>query len=287
MSDPTRPVPFPLVEDRPPKPIRKDEIELVEQGLFIESWLPERRSRRHPLLMVHGELAGSWVWHRLQEYLAGRGWETHALNLRGHYWSDVVDLEPVGFDDYVADLEAAVERIGREPVLVGHGLGALLALSVASQVRVGGLVLIGPMLPAEIRPPSPTHELRAIPPVFRRDLVGWQGLPEAIHRQNPDLSVADVLRVQHMMGAESGLARREALTGIRVATSAVRDVPAIVIAGGLDRENPLAGSEALALWLGASFEPLADHSHYGLVAGDESHEPVGAAIRVFLEENRL
>ena len=29
------------------RPIRKDEIELHERGLYIESWLPERRSGNH------------------------------------------------------------------------------------------------------------------------------------------------------------------------------------------------------------------------------------------------
>ena len=43
------------------RPVRKDEIELHDRGLYIESWLPERRSRRKPLLLVHGELAGSWA----------------------------------------------------------------------------------------------------------------------------------------------------------------------------------------------------------------------------------
>ena len=38
------------------RPVRKDEIELHDRGLYIESWLPERRSRRKPLLLVHGEL---------------------------------------------------------------------------------------------------------------------------------------------------------------------------------------------------------------------------------------
>ena len=41
------------------RPVRKDEIELLERGLYIESWLPERRSRRKPILFVHGELGGS------------------------------------------------------------------------------------------------------------------------------------------------------------------------------------------------------------------------------------
>ena len=30
------------------RPVRKDEIELDERGIYVESWLPERRSRRRP-----------------------------------------------------------------------------------------------------------------------------------------------------------------------------------------------------------------------------------------------
>ena len=71
--------------------MRKDEIELHDRGLYIESWLPERRSRRKPLLFIHGELAGSWLWERYLGYFAGRGWEGHALNLRNHYWSQTAD----------------------------------------------------------------------------------------------------------------------------------------------------------------------------------------------------
>ena len=62
----------------PSRPVRKDEIELQDRGLYIESWLPERRSRRRPLLFVHGELGGSWAWERFLGYFAGRGWDGRA-----------------------------------------------------------------------------------------------------------------------------------------------------------------------------------------------------------------
>ena len=82
----------------PSRPVRKDEIELHDRGLYIESWLPERRSRRKPLLFVHGELAGSWAWERFLGYFAGRGWEGHALNLRNHHWSQTADPAELSFE---------------------------------------------------------------------------------------------------------------------------------------------------------------------------------------------
>ena len=85
------------------KPVRKDEIVLEERGLYVESWLPERRSRRRPLYYVHGELAGSWLWERFLRYFAQRGWEGHALNLRAHFWSATADIEELSFDTYLED----------------------------------------------------------------------------------------------------------------------------------------------------------------------------------------
>ena len=94
------------------RPVRKDEIELAERGLYVESWLPERRSRRKPLLFVHGELGGSWVWERYLHHFAGRGWEGHALNLRNHYWSQTADPATLDIESYTEDVIAALERLG-------------------------------------------------------------------------------------------------------------------------------------------------------------------------------
>ncbi|MFI5254002.1 MAG: alpha/beta hydrolase [Candidatus Limnocylindrales bacterium] len=270
------------------RPVRKDEIDLLERGVHIESWLPERRSRRRPLLMIHGELGGSWVWHRYQEYFAQRGWEAHAVNLRGHYWSDTADYETLGFETYLGDVEAALERLGGNVVLVGHGLGGLLALKAAEGRPVAGLVLVSPALPGDLRPVARVHQLRTVPPIFRRDFIGWSGLPEQIGRRDPDLTIADVMRVQHMLGAESGLARRQVLAGIAVDRDALAEgLPVLVVGGGLDRLHPEPDSEHLAEWLGAEYQPYGAHSHYGLVIGEEAYEQVATAIRAFLEAHRL
>src|SRR3954451_7189005 len=97
------------------RPVRKDEIELHDRGIYIESWLPERRSRRKPLLFVHGELTGSWLWERYLGYFAGRGWEGHAVNLRNHHWSTTADPAELSFDTYVEDVVAALDRLRPTP----------------------------------------------------------------------------------------------------------------------------------------------------------------------------
>jgi pimeloyl-ACP methyl ester carboxylesterase len=272
------------------RPVRKDEIELHERGLYIESWLPERRSRRKPLLYVHGELGGSWVWERYLGYFAGRGWEGHALNLRNHHWSQTGDPAELSFDTYTEDVVAALDRLGPTTVAVGHGMGGLLVLKAAERMGVSALILISPELPRELRVPARPHELREIPEVYGRSLVGWETLPERLQRMDRDLTIEDVLRVQHLMGQkphEAGAARRQMLAGVSVDRHPFADVPGLVIGGGLDRTVSLDDAERLAEWMGAQFEPFGAHSHYGLVLGEQSYQQVAETVRGFLEVYRL
>ena len=272
------------------RPIRKDEIELHTRGLYIESWLPERRSRRKPLLFVHGELGGSWTWERYLGYFASRGWEGHALNLRNHYWSAPAEPEELSFESYVEDVGAAMDRLGDNVVVIGHALGALLALKAAEHRPLAGLVLIAPEAPLDVRGRAEAHEIRDVPDVYGLASIGWATLPERLRRDHPDLTLADVLRIQHLMGQkprESGRARRTMLRGVRVDPTAVASVPRLVIAGGIDRRVPLEMAERLADWLGAEFQPFGAHSHYGLVIGEGSYQQVADTIRGFLEAHRL
>lgn len=278
------------VQAPPGRPIRKDEIELHDRGLYIESWLPERRSRRKPLLYVHGELAGSWVWERFLGYFAGRGWEGHALNLRNHHWSATADPAELNFESYVDDVVAALERLGPTTVAVGHGMGGLLVLKAAERRPVSALALLSPELPAGLRTPALPFELREVPDVYGKGLLGWETLPEKLMRDHRDLALADVLRIQHLLGQkphESGAARRAMLTGVPVDRALLPGVPRLVIGAGLDRYVSEGDSERLAEWLAARYEPFGAHSHYGLILGEQGWLQVAEALRGFLETHRL
>jgi pimeloyl-ACP methyl ester carboxylesterase len=276
-----------VIDRAAPRPIRKDERIVADRGLYIESWLPERRSRRKPLFLLHGELGGSWLWHRFLGYFAPRGWEGHALNLRGHYWSETADFAEIDLQTYIDDAVAAANTLSRPPIVIGHGMGALLALRVAASRPIAALILLSPALPAQLLEPPPSHMVRLLPRQFKRELIGWDGPVDALHRQNPDLSLADVARVQHMMGQEAGAARRQMLEGLPVELDELAPVPRLVIGGGLDRLFPEGDSERMAEWLGAEYQPFGAHSHYGLITGEESYEQVADAIRSFIESHRL
>ena len=260
------------------RPIRKDEIEIPERGLYVESWMPERRSRRRPLLFIHGELTGSWIWERYLSYFAGRGWEGHALNLRNHFWSETTDIATVDFSDYVDDVVAVLGKLGHNVVAIGHGMGGLLALKAAERHSVGAVVLLDSELPRDLRPSVRPHELREIPDVYGRDLIGWETLPEKLLRDNRDLTIADVVRLQHLFGQkphESGLVKREIREGIAIDRSRLAGT------------SSATGAERLADWLGGVYEPFGAHSHYGLVIGESSFQQVADGVRAFLESHRM
>ncbi len=169
-------------------------------------------------------------------------------------------------------------------------MGGLLALKAAERMPISGIVLLGPELPRDLRPPARPYELREIPEVYGRSLIGWETLPERLVRDHRDLTLPDVLRIQHLLGQkphEAGAARRQVLAGVKVDRRGVEAVPRLVIGGGLDRTVTADDAERLAEWLDAEFEPFGAHSHYGMVIGESSFQQVAEAVRGFLETHRL
>ena len=103
------------------------------------------------VLLLHGLGVGGVVWQafarRLLPHLAAI-----APDLRGHGQSDA---PPSGYtpDDYANDLAALIESEGQPVPIVGHSLGALVALSLAEREpsRVPWVVLLDPPLDADLR----------------------------------------------------------------------------------------------------------------------------------------
>jgi pimeloyl-ACP methyl ester carboxylesterase len=183
-----------------------------------------------------------------------------------------------------------MDKLGHNAVVIGHGLGGLLSLKAAERHSVSAIVLLDSELPRDLRPPVRPHELREIPDVYGRDHIGWETLPEKLQRDNRDLTIADIIRLQHLFGQkphESGQVKREMLEGIGIDRSRLIGIPMLVVGAGLDGTSRATGAERLADWLGGVYEPFGAHSHYGLVIGETSFQQVAEGIRAFLESHRL
>ena len=268
--------------------IKRDEVYIEPEGIYVETHQPERRSRKPPLLLVHGALTGSWLWASFAAYVAERGWEAHAMNFRGHYTSDVADLEEVTMADYANDIGVAVRQLGRPPVIIGWGTGALAALLYAQRQPVLGLVLLAPSPPAGALPRRPLEtELKAVPPVYDASWWGWIAPMERLHEWMPDMSDAELSKMQELLAGahESGSARRERMIGVAVDPERI-DVPTLVIGAGLDDVIHPSEASRTADLLGATYELFPGASHFGLVMGSETWPEVAGSVLGWLEERR-
>ena len=99
-------------------------------------------TKKPPVLLIHGMLGGAWMWEPYQAELARHGYESHAINLRGHHGSrPVPDIGKVSVRDYVDDALEIARRLGN-PIVIGHSMGGLIAQKVAEAGMCRALVLI-------------------------------------------------------------------------------------------------------------------------------------------------
>jgi pimeloyl-ACP methyl ester carboxylesterase len=124
-------------------------------NLEIFSHSPAGPAKPVPLLFVHGAFCGAWIWaEKFLPWFAARGYEAHAISLRGHGKSEGRDsLHNFGIDDYVSDVLRAAEGCSSPPVLIGHSMGGI----VVQRALANGHDLPGGVLMAS----APPHGLWA------------------------------------------------------------------------------------------------------------------------------
>ena len=126
--------------------------------------------------------------------------------------SDLADLEDTRMRDYADDIGIAVRQIGRPPVIIGWGMGALAALLYAQSRPVLGLVLLAPSPPAAALPRRPAdHELKSVPPVYDAEWWGWR----AHIWMNVPSEHSAVMKLSRMPRSTSAARSPRARTGTR------------------------------------------------------------------------
>lgn len=119
---------------------------------------PAGGTRCPPLLFVPGAGAGAAAYaHTWLPAAADRGFPAHAVSLRGHGGSGGAELRvPTLLRDYVHDVLQAVIALPVRPVLIGHGLGALVVARALARYPARAAVLLappGPVAAADRREP--------------------------------------------------------------------------------------------------------------------------------------
>ena len=129
-----------------------------------------------PVLFLHGGGQTRHAWGRTAGIVAGNGWRTVALDLRGHGESDWAPNGDYSFTAFCADCVAVADALGRPPVLVGASLGgmsAMLAEGTSDRVVSCGLVLV------DITPKTNDEGIQRITSFMRSGVDGFDTLEEA------------------------------------------------------------------------------------------------------------
>jgi len=96
------------------------------------------------LLFVHGSSHAAWCWEEhFLEFFAVRGFDAHAISLRGHGRSGGQDrLRWTTVSNYVDDVRSVAIALPRPCVLIGHSLGGLVVQKYLEQYQAAGAVLL-------------------------------------------------------------------------------------------------------------------------------------------------
>lgn len=115
----------------------------LESGLCMERYLPAITKSRHPILFVHGNFHGSWMWRYFLEYFSRNGVSCYALNFRGHWLSrGHAELGKAVAEDYVQDVHECLAAIGGEVILIGHSMGGVVSQKAAEGSPLKKLILL-------------------------------------------------------------------------------------------------------------------------------------------------
>jgi len=141
--------------------VRVIEDKLKGQGdlaLNIYRWLPDEP--KAALLISHGWSEHAGRYHDLALWFAGKGYEVHALDHRGHGKSEGLPGHVDDWSDYVEDLERLRQSVTPEKqFLLGHSMGGMVA--VLHMLQYPGVfqssVLSGPGM--DMSYPVPTYKV--------------------------------------------------------------------------------------------------------------------------------
>lgn len=211
-------------------------------------------------------------------YLATSGWEVYAPDFRAAAGrDDTPALGRLGFRGLLALADEVINAIGRDVIVMGHGMGGLIALAIAERPRVRAAIALAPALPGFptpllLRPAMLFALLRRAPLKPPRGKRLSEFLADAETFKQPGLIKALV--------ADAGRIALETARGrIRIARFA-EAAPRLIIAGALDPFAPMPRVSVFAGEIGARLVMLADRGHW--IIGARAIDRVASETERFL-----
>lgn len=230
--------------------------------LEIISRPASRPGRSTPLLFVHGAFSGAWIWDvKFMPWFADRGWDCHAVSLRGHGASHGREwLDCYGIAAFVEDVLEAADRCPAPPVLIGHSMGGMVVQRALIERRFPAAVLMASAPPHGLWE-STVGLLWRAPYVFQQmamlTMFGAGVIdPDAIRRAmfSAEMPMEEALRYEPLMQEESRRVLFDIGGWIPFPPLPGRDFPRLVVGAGEDVLFPADQVQATARLLGT--EPV-------------------------------
>jgi len=196
-------------------------------------------------------------------YLASIGWEVFVPDLRAVFGKGSTPLEKLRFNDLAALASEAIEGIGRDAVVLGHGVGGLVALKLSEHRRVKASVAYAPLVPG-----------------FRTPLIGGIGNRIAMMLGRPIkpprgrvlfelIADSDPFTRDGLIKAmvpDSGAIATDVMADAIELAAADKAAPRLVVAGDSDIFAPLQKTTKFAESIGAKLAPIRGRGHW-LIGG--------------------
>lgn len=250
-------------------------LKIKVENLALETIRPKEISQSYPLLFIHGAGGTSQCWKNYLPYFAGEGWEVFAINLRGHFPSDREEaLAQVTLQDYLADVEQAINRLGiRNCAVIGHSLGGLIAQKTAENIEsIRALVTIASAPPLGITL-EVNHDLPYSGTIMKT-LWGLMNMkpvkPTFLMAEQTvlnNIAPAERKAVFDMFVAESLFVGYQVAQGFPVEPSRIK-CPKLVIGCRQDVIAPASLQESLAVFLQADYIEYNQFAHLPMLEHD-------------------
>jgi pimeloyl-ACP methyl ester carboxylesterase len=217
-----------------------------------------------PVMLLHEMFATPGHLGLVAGYLDSIGWEVFVPDLRAAIGKDATPtLEQFRFKDLVALAGEALEAIGRDAVVLGHGVGGLAALKLGENRRAKAAVAYAPLVPG-FRTPLAGGLGNRISMMMGRTIKPPRGrvLFELVADSDP--FTRDGL-IKGMV-PDSGVLASEVMSGrIELAVSE-KTAPRLVVAGDSDIFAPIQETTKFAESVGAKLATIQGRGHW-LIGG--------------------
>ena len=243
-------------------------------GLLADHYLAERAKFKSPLVLVHGLWTASWCWQAWATHFCNLGWDCWAVNFRDRFASaDDRPLQDLSLARFAEDLVRVASSFSFPPVVLAHGLGALVALKAAEGTNISALVLASPSPPKNLEI-TKSRALR---------LLRLKYLPLMLLRRPFRLEEKDLRKTllvplpgsvqneisRRIVPESSQLAAEFFHSRVHIDQSLVR-CPRLVLAGSEDQIIPPTFSRELAQWLGADYKEYRDQGYWIIEVNGEA-----------------